>query len=154
MEYRFWMYFDFYRLRWAIYIGPMPSFRRGKPMWKSIIGDNIIVIDWFLSILASSSRMTVADFIGPYGEHALNPSDLTKKWHHLLKTYISNDQSCLDNPSVNKELSWAAYSIPDQTVFILIRCYTIFLIFLFKHKRRVSFNKTVSCWSFTCGRTA
>ncbi len=60
--------------RWAIYIGQMPSFRRGKPMWKKIIGDNgIIVIDRFFSILASSSGTTMADFIGPYGERALKP---------------------------------------------------------------------------------
>ncbi len=28
-------------LKWGIYIGPMPSFRRGKPMWINIIGDNV-----------------------------------------------------------------------------------------------------------------
>ena len=56
----------------------MPSFRRGKPMWKDVIGDNIIVIDsFFFSILASSYGMTMADFLGPYGEHALKPSSYT-----------------------------------------------------------------------------
>ena len=38
---------------------------RGKPIWKKIIGDNG-------TIMASSCGMTMADFIGPYGEHALN----------------------------------------------------------------------------------
>ncbi len=54
----------------------MPSFHRGKQMWKTVIADNsIIVINRYFSILASSCGMTMADFIGPYGrygEHALN----------------------------------------------------------------------------------
>ena len=27
-------------LRWAIHMGPMASFRKGKPMWKKFIGEN------------------------------------------------------------------------------------------------------------------
>ena len=58
-------------------------------MWKKIIGENgtpIIVINrFFQSILASSCGTTMADFIGPYGKHALNPLLLDS-----LKTRISH----------------------------------------------------------------
>ena len=52
-------------LWWAIYIGLMPSFCRGKPearqshWWQRYT--DIIVIDKFFLILASSCGMTVAD---------------------------------------------------------------------------------------------
>ncbi len=115
-----------YPLRWAIYIHPMPSFRRGKPMWKKVNGDV-----WHP--LGISKGM---------GKFSWLPS-LEQQWQ-ILPTWMGNSISIVQSITI----SLVGNSKVTQVTFVIFNCKQKHMVNLSCSilRDRVSFSIMSSWW--------